>query len=358
MRRRILLAVAVIVVAGGAGVYGAGSSGLIGGTPAAAAETPPPQRSTAPVTRVTLESVEELDGTLGFEGSGTILSQLTGTITSIYLAEGQILERGDRLIEVNGGTRSYVMYGARPAWRTLEAGVDNGWDVKQLQQNLQALGYLDVSLVPDRVYGIHTETAVKAWQADRNVEEDGIVRLGDIVFLSGPVRVTAIAAQRGARAGAGQTIATYSSTDRLVTVSLDANRQDIVAVGDPVTVELPDGTDTPGSIGEIASVATPATTQGGSPQVAVTIRLDDPATSGSQDGAPVTIRIVRDRRENVLTVPVEALLALAEGGYAVEIANDDGSTRLVAVTPGLFSGTRVEVQSDGLAENDSVVVPT
>ena len=358
MRRRILLAVAVIVVAGGAGVYGAGSSGLIGGTPAAAAETPPPQRSTAPVTRVTLESVEEFDGTLGFEGSGTILSQLTGTITSIYLAEGQILERGDRLIEVNGGTRSYVMYGARPAWRTLEAGVDNGWDVKQLQQNLQALGYLDVSLVPDRVYGIHTETAVKAWQADRNVEEDGIVRLGDIVFLSGPVRVTAIAAQLGARAGAGQTIATYSSTDRLVTVSLDANRQDIVAVGDPVTVELPDGTDTPGSIGEIASVATPATTQGGSPQVAVTIRLDDPATSGSQDGAPVTIRIVRDRRENVLTVPVEALLALAEGGYAVEIANDDGSTRLVAVTPGLFSGTRVEVQSDGLAENDSVVVPT
>lgn len=358
MRRRILFAVAIVIVAGGAGVYGAGSAGLIGGTPAAAAETPAPERATAAVTRATLESVEELDGTLGFEGSGTILSQLTGTVTSIYLAEGQILERGDRLIEVNGGTRSWVMYGARPAWRTLEAGVDNGWDVKQLQQNLQALGYLDASLVPDRVYGTHTEAAVKAWQADRNVEEDGIVRLGDIVFLPGPVRVTAIQAQLGARAGAGQAIATYSSTDRLVTVSLDANRQDIVAVGDAVTVELPDGTETPGSIGEIASVATPATTQGGSPQVAVTIRLDDPATSGSQDGAPVTIRIVRERRENVLTVPVQALLALAEGGYAVEIVNDDGSTRLVAVTPGLFSDLRVEVQSDGLAENDSVVVPT
>lgn len=356
MRRRILFAVAIIVVAGGAGIYGASAAGLLGGTPAVAAETPAPERATATVTRATLELVEELDGTLGFEGSGSIVNQLSGTITRIYAAEGDILERGEQIIEVNGSTRSSVMYGLRPAWRTLEYGAW-GYDVKQLQENLQALGYMDSSLVPDYTFGTDTEAAVQAWQAERRVEQDGIVRLGEVVFLTGPVRLTAVQAQLGTRVASGQNVATYSSTDRLVTVSLDANRQDIVAVGNPVTVVLPDGTDTQGSIGEIASVATPATTQGGSPQVAVTIRLDDPATSGSQDGAPVTIRIVRDRRENVLTVPVQALLALAEGGYAVEVASDDGSTRLVAVTPGLFSGTRVEVQSDGLTENDSVVVP-
>jgi peptidoglycan hydrolase-like protein with peptidoglycan-binding domain len=236
-------------------------------------------------------------------------------------------------------------------------GVDDGPDVRQLQENLQALGYFEADLEPDEVFGQYTEAAVIAWQAARGVEDDGIVRLGDVVFLPGAVRLTTVTAQLGTRVSAGQSIATTSSTTRVITVSLNANRQDILAVGDAVTVELPDGTTTPGRIDAIASVATPPTQQGGSAQVEVTVRLDDPATSGSQDGAPVTVAIVRDRRENVLTVPVTALIALAEGGYAVEAVDADGAVRLVAVTPGLFSGTVVEVRSDELAEGQSVAVP-
>ncbi len=354
--KRILIAGVVFVVLAAAGVVGAYSAGLIGGSAATAAATEAPRRATAIVTRRTIEAVEELDGTLGFEGSGSIVNQLSGTVTAVPEA-GTIIERGDSIIEVDGATVSYLMYGARPAWRTLKAGVDDGPDVQQLQENLQALGYFDEDLEPDEVFGDHTEAAVQAWQDERGVEEDGIVRLGDVVFLSSPVRLTAIAAQLGTRVSPGQNIATTSSTNRIVTVSLDANRQDIIAVGALVSVELPDGTAAPGSIAEIASVATAATQQGGSPQVAVTVTLDDPATSGSQDGAPVTVTIVRERRENVLTVPVSALVALSEGGYAVELAADDGTTRLLAVTPGLFAGTAVEVRSDSLAEGDLVVVP-
>ncbi|MFH0751605.1 MAG: peptidoglycan-binding protein [Chloroflexota bacterium] len=357
MKPRALIAVATVVVAAGAVAYGAYSAGLIGAQ-ATATATPSPERATATVTRQTLESVEELDGTLGFEGSGSIVNQLSGTVTRLYAAEGDILARGDRIIEVDGSVRSYVMYGSRPAWRTLQLDADLGADVKQLEENLQALGYLDKDVTPNAWFDEVTEAAVMAWQADRNVEDDGIVRLGEIVFLREPVRVTAVSANLGTRIGAGQTVATYSSTDRVVTVSLDANRQDLIAVGDPVMVELPDGTESPGSIADIASVATPAAQQGGRSQVAVTVRLDDPATSGSQDGAPVTVTIVRERREDVLTVPVSALLALAEGGYAVEVVGADGSVRLVAVTPGLFSGTVVEIRSDGVDEGSLVAVPS
>ena len=60
--------------------------------------------------------------------------------------------------------------------------------------------------------------------------------------------------------------------------------------------------------------------------------------------------------EDVIAVPVAALLALAEGGYAVEVDAGGGATRLVAVEPGFFADGLVEV-SGGLEPGDRVVVP-
>jgi hypothetical protein len=54
---------------------------------------------------------------------------------------------------------------------------------------------------------------------------------------------------------------------------------------------------------------------------------------------------------------VAALLALAEGGYGVQVAEGDAS-RVLAVTTGLFADGRVEVTGTGLTEGTSVVVPT
>jgi hypothetical protein len=59
----------------------------------------------------------------------------------------------------------------------------------------------------------------------------------------------------------------------------------------------------------------------------------------------------------VLAVPVTALVALAEGGYGVEVVDSRGS-RLVGVEIGMFSDADdlVEVTGD-LDEGDEVVVP-
>jgi multidrug efflux pump subunit AcrA (membrane-fusion protein) len=59
-------------------------------------------------------------------------------------------------------------------------------------------------------------------------------------------------------------------------------------------------------------------------------------------------------------VPVNALLALLEGGYAVEVAAEDGTTSLVGVEVGLFADGWVEITDatdPGLEEGDEVVVP-
>ena len=66
------------------------------------------------------------------------------------------------------------------------------------------------------------------------------------------------------------------------------------------------------------------------------------------DQAPVEIEVVTESRTGVMAVPVTALLALAEGGYAVEVDDGDGTTRLVPVDPGLYADNLVEVSADGL----------
>lgn len=90
--------------------------------------------------------------------------------------------------------------------------------------------------------------------------------------------------------------------------------------------------------------------------MAVTVTLDDPGAGGTLDGARVKVRFTRASREGVLAVPVNALLALSEGGYAVEVYSA-GQRRLVRVETGLFSRGYVEVAGDGLAEGAQVVVP-
>jgi hypothetical protein len=54
------------------------------------------------------------------------------------------------------------------------------------------------------------------------------------------------------------------------------------------------------------------------------------------------------------------LLALLEGGYAVEVAAADGTTHLVGVTTGIFQDgwVEIEVPNGGLSAGDLVVVPS
>ena len=59
----------------------------------------------------------------------------------------------------------------------------------------------------------------------------------------------------------------------------------------------------------------------------------------------------------MLSVPVGALLALSPDQYGVEVVEDDGTTRKVPVTLGLFAGGRVEISGEGLSEGQRVVVP-
>jgi peptidoglycan hydrolase-like protein with peptidoglycan-binding domain len=286
------------------------------------------------------------------------LDQLRGTVTWLPL-EGAVIERGDPLYELDGEPSGILMYGSRPAWREMSEGLE-GEDVRQLQENLIALGFGD-SLTASGVFDAATTAAVKAWQAGLGHPETGVVGFGVVVFQPGAVRVSAQAVALGDTVTSGIEVLAATSTERTVTVDLSADDQALVTVGDEVEVDLPDGTRTTGRVATVGTVATPPEEgQGSTPTIEVTIALDEPGATGTVDQAPVDVLITTLAREDVLAVPVNALLALLEGGYAVEVMGADGATHLVGVETGVFEDgwVEVDVPSGGLAEGDQVVVPS
>jgi len=231
-----------------------------------------------------------------------------------------------------------------------------GPDVLQLEQALADFGFdADGALIVDGVFDEATTAAVMAWQASIGAVVDGTVDLGDIVFLSGPVRISDQLAPVGASVNAGSDVLAITSSDKVVSVSLPAADQDITAAGDAVTVELPDATTVPATVSSVATVAT-ASSNGG-PVFEMIVTLDDPSAAGDLDEAPVNVEIVTDRAENVVAVPVASLLALAEGGYAIEVDRGDGSTQLVGIETGFYADGLVEVTGGAIEPGDRVVVP-
>jgi hypothetical protein len=238
----------------------------------------------------------------------------------------------------------------------------SGADVEQLNRDLVALGYAtsgELSPTSDEFSGA-TVDAMEALQKHLGVTQTGALALGQAVFLPpGSLRVTAVAGTLGANAGPGSPLLTGSSARRVVSLELDAAEQADVAVGDRVTITLPDNSDTPGVVTSIGTVAS-AGQNGGSPTVPVTVRPLDPRATGSIDQAPVDVAITTGSVNSALVVPVDALLALAGGGYAVEEVSAAGRHQLVGVSLGLFDDASgmVQVSGPGLAVGQRVVVPS
>jgi hypothetical protein len=86
--------------------------------------------------------------------------------------------------------------------------------------------------------------------------------------------------------------------------------------------------------------------------------LTDATATGTLDAAPVNVGITTDSVKNVLAVPINALLALNDGGYAVEV-DQGGSRHVVPVKTGLFddSDSLVEISGSGIDAGTNVVVP-
>ena len=368
-RRRVML-----LATGAAAVAGV-SIGLVAATTGRGQHNGPAAGSaagsaTATVTYRTLTSQQQVDGTLGYWGSYSIVNRASGTLTSLP-STGQVVRQGHVLYGVDASP-VVLLYGATPAYRDLAEG-DSGPDVESLNADLVALGdATSSSLDPTSDYfGAATAAAVDTLQANLGVSQTGVLALGQVVFAPGPVRVTSVNATKGTPAQPGAVVLQGTSTSRQVTVNLDAAQQGYVKAGDRVAITLPDQATTAGTVTSVSSVATSGSSAGGSSSsgssgsnspsatVQVTIALRDPAATGILDQAPVQVAITTATAPDVLTVPVTALLARPGGGYAVEITGAGSARTVLPVSVGLFDDAQglVQISGSGLHAGQHVVIP-
>jgi hypothetical protein len=203
-----------------------------------------------------------------------------------------------------------------------------------------------------------TTIAVERWQEDHGLEEDGELPLGRVVFTDGDVRVASVAVAEGTSVQPGTVVLKVSDTERTVTVSVDPTQQRLAPVNETVELEFPDGTTARGRIREVEHVEGDETTAEAL-NVSIAIagpKADRRAVARQLDGTSVQVGFAHTVAEDVLAVPVTALVALVNGGYGVERVGADGARSYVAVTTGAFSETLVAVESTELAEGDEVVV--
>ncbi|GAA4172230.1 peptidoglycan-binding protein [Phytohabitans flavus] len=331
-------------------VAGAATLGLGG----RAATDPAPERSgpaaTGVVTRQTLVRSVTLAGELGYGPTVPLASTAPGTVT--WLPEvGATVRRGEAVLRADE-LPVVLLYGFLPMYRPLADGV-KGSDVRQFERNLAALGYEGFTVDDD--FSAATATAVKRWQKDLALPETGAVERERVAYAPGAIRVAEHLVRPGAAAAAE--VLSFTGTTRVATVSAGPGEAAWAARGVAVTVSLPTGGSVAGAVSSVGPVTAAAAGSGDSAAaVEVTVAIADQKALGALSGAPVDVRYVAERAEDVLTVPVDALLALAEGGYGVEVSGDAG-TRVVAVKVGLFADGRVEVTGDGLAEGVRVGVP-
>ncbi|MFE4800265.1 peptidoglycan-binding protein [Streptomyces sp. NPDC056708] len=408
----ILLVAAVGVVGalglggGGAGADGAGGRGTGG--------------QAVRVARGTLTDQTEIDGRLGHGPEVPFQIKASGTVT--WLPESdKIVRRGETVLRVDDRP-VVLLYGSLPMYRGLgmtEAedaaaksgdggdpgsetaessdsdgrrsngtsgtavgrGGDaqqpprplHGMDVDQFETNLSALGYSGFTV--DDTYSSLTAAAVKRWQKDLGLPQTGRVDAGDVVYAPGPVRIASTGVRVGADA-VGNPLS-YTSTSRMVDVDAPASDMNWARRGSEVTVELPDGRSVKGKVTRVGKDASAhgggvadgsGGTDGGggggsgakAATVSVVIAFDDQSSLGRLESGPVTVRHVVTQHKDVLTVPVAALVALAEGGHGLELAEGSeggGTGRFVPVKTGLFANGRVEVSGLQVHEGMKVRIP-
>ena len=361
-RRRGAVAVVLVLVvlAAGAGVaWAAGAFGPRGPSGAGPGAAPP---ATRPVVREVLSSTTPVSATLGYAKSYTVRGPGGGVLTWLPAA-GQVIAQGHVLCRVDNASPVVLLYGAVPAWRTLDEGL-TGADVTQLNHDLVALGYASssqISALGRDYFSWATAYGVQRLESALGVSSPpGSLPLGSVVFEPAAIRVTSVLSSLGGPA-AGPLLAA-TSDQHLVTVPLSTAQETEVAVGDAVTITLPGGASTPG---KISSVGTVASGTASNATIPVTVTLTHPSVAGTLDQAPVTVYITTGSSPGpVLAVPVAALLARAKGAgqaggrYAVEVTGAGDTRRLVPVQVGIFDDNSGLVQVTGpLTPGQQVVVP-
>jgi hypothetical protein len=300
-------------------------------------------------------------------GTGGTVDRVIAPGTPVTTGTVLLWQNGVPVIAIEGDQA------ALPALaRDLSLAAVAGSDVDIFERMLVATGNdPDQAIVVDDIYDEATAAAAVRFYSSLGLvpDADPFIPAGAFVVVpTGLVAGTALLADISASATAAltsdQVALSLTSPPRKVTTSAPIN-DPTFAMGAVIDVQFPDGTVQPGTVVAVGNVAsTSSDVPGSTPTVSIDIQVDNiPASVESFVEVPVTLRVVAESAPAALVVPVGALVALAEGGFALETVTGkaaDGTdiTTLVGVKPGLFVDGFVAVTGADIAAGQTVVVPS
>ncbi|GII52531.1 peptidoglycan-binding protein [Planotetraspora thailandica] len=348
-----ITAVVVVLVAG---VTAGGVSVALAGR-ADKPQTPGPEKApvaTTKVAKTNLSDTRTLPGTLGFGLERPVRGAGSGLVTRLPKV-GAAVVRGKPLYWVDDRP-ILVFYGDTPLFRKLDKVGVRGRDVTVVANNLKALGYsVGVASAdrskPGELFTASVKAALKQWQTAAGLAPTGTLDVGQVVVLPGPARVASVKAQLGD--AVGEEVLTVTPKTKVVTVPVDAADVGTIRLGERVSVALPDARKIAGKVTAIGRTVQDAQDASGqtTAQMNITVTPLKSTDVKALDAAGVEVTFTGSVRRGVLAVPVGALLALREGGYALQLP--DG--KLVAVETGMFARGMVQVSGDGVTEGLVVV---
>ncbi len=294
-------------------------------------------------------------------GSGSSSSS-SGTLTTMA-AVGSTIKLGGTLYTVNEEP-VVAMDGTLPAYRAMQDG-DTGTDISQLQTSLEDLGYSPGTA--DGTFGASTLSAVEAWQKNEGLTVDGIVHLGQVVFVSGPSRVITQLGTIGAAVPPGSQILSVGPESPIVTTSESSSQLGLLSQDQTVDVQLPDGSVVAGKVTSVGAASSSSGGSGGGPSggsgsgsstTPVTVALNSPALGNSIAGSSVTVIVTTSRVSDVLAVPIAALVATSSGQLYVQVPNAQGALEDISVNPTVYDDTAgiAAVPGANLTPGERVVV--
>jgi peptidoglycan hydrolase-like protein with peptidoglycan-binding domain len=286
---------------------------------------------------------------------------------------------GDVLYELDG-VSVITLLGDQQITRALKEG-DTGTDVRVLQENLIALGYgtgkaaaksdkttttttaeggkTIEKLKVNGTYDTVTRQAVERLQFDTGKNVTGSLAAGEVVVLPRGYKIatridTAGKTDNKAAVKRNDELFTLMKADRVVTLDVVLADKDKVKVGTSTRIAVPGSEDLTGTVRSVSPVAVNPGTGTAKKDATVTATISTTTVVQSdQIELPVDVYVNKVLATDALAVPVSAIVAKADGSFAVE--KTDGTS--VSVKTGETADNFIEITGEGVEEGMEVIVP-
>lgn len=354
---RLSAAGAVVVLAGAAaGSYFAVSGG---GDTAAAAQT---TTTTQTVSTGTIKQSVSASGTLAPAYDETLSFSSSGVVTSVKVAEGQQVSKGQKLATIDSASLAADLAQANATVASDKAKVDDDESNDATDAQLAAD---KAALAAARTQRDSARTALDG--ATLTSPIDGVVAsvgltVGQSVSggSSGGSSGSSSGGSGGSSFGGSSTASTSSSSSGIeiistdawvVNASVDATSVDLLKVGDQAQLTVTGETDT--VYGTVSSIAVLSSSSSGTASYPVVIKVTG-APAGLHDGESVTASLIYKQLSNVIVIPTSALHRNSDGTeYVNKVVN--GKVQQTTVRVGTASGAQVQITS-GLAAGDTIQI--